>query len=45
MLPGKDIIFQDMDVFNGYLVLSVNKKGVPALCSIDLPVSINHKVC
>ena len=35
---------QDMDIFNGHLVLSVNKKGFPMLCSINLPINFNYKV-
>ncbi|XP_062163021.1 uncharacterized protein LOC133869938 [Alnus glutinosa] len=43
ILPGEDISLQDMDIFNGHLVLSVNKKGFPMFCSIDLPINVNCK--
>jgi hypothetical protein len=33
-----------MDIFNGHLVLFVNKKGFPMFCSIDLPINVNCKV-
>jgi len=35
---------QDMDIYNGHLVLSVNKKGFPMLCSVNLPINFNYKV-
>ncbi|XP_044491388.1 protease 2 isoform X2 [Mangifera indica] len=43
ILPGEDISLQDMDIFNGHLVLSLNKKGVPMLCSISLPMNFDCK--
>ncbi|KAJ6357038.1 hypothetical protein OIU78_005014 [Salix suchowensis] len=41
ILPSEDMSFQDMDIFNGHLVLFVNKKSFPALCSINLPIKFN----
>ncbi|XP_011009418.1 PREDICTED: prolyl endopeptidase-like [Populus euphratica] len=41
ILPSEDMSFQDMDIFNGHLVLFVNKKNFPALCSINLPIKFN----
>ncbi|KAK0574457.1 hypothetical protein LWI29_023950 [Acer saccharum] len=32
-----------MDIFNEHLVLFLNRKGVPMLCSISLPININSK--
>ncbi|KAL5828577.1 hypothetical protein ACOSQ3_018045 [Xanthoceras sorbifolium] len=43
ILPSEDISLQDMDIFNGHLVLFLNKKGVPMFCSISLPININSK--
>lgn len=37
--------FQDMDVFNGHLVLTMTKEGLPMLCSINLPIHPYCKVC
>lgn len=44
ILPGEDISLQDMDIFNGHLVLFVSKKGVPMLCSINLSINFECKV-
>jgi hypothetical protein len=33
-----------MDIFNGHLVLFVNKKSFPALCSVNLPIKFNSVV-
>lgn len=44
ILPDEDMSFQDMDVFNGHLVLSISKKGLPMLCSINLPIDPDCKV-
>ncbi|XP_039059867.1 protease 2 [Hibiscus syriacus] len=41
--PGEDTSLQDMDIFNGHLVLSVNKNGFPMICSIDLPINVDCK--
>lgn len=41
ILPSEDMSFQDMDIFNGHLVLFVNKKSFPALCSVNLPIKFN----
>ncbi|KAL5553798.1 hypothetical protein UlMin_041199 [Ulmus minor] len=43
ILPDEDFTLQDMDIFDGYLVLFLNKKGNPALCSISLPINVNCK--
>lgn len=43
ILPGEDISLQDMDIFNGHLVLFVSKKGVPMLCSINLSINFECK--
>ncbi|KAH9772226.1 prolyl oligopeptidase family protein [Citrus sinensis] len=43
ILPGEDISLQDMDIFDGHLVLFVSKKGVPMLCSIDLSINFECK--
>ncbi|OWM89438.1 hypothetical protein CDL15_Pgr024186 [Punica granatum] len=43
VLPGEDMSFQDMDVFSGYLVLSICKEGLPMLCSISLPFNLDRK--
>ncbi|KAJ4838503.1 hypothetical protein Tsubulata_030463, partial [Turnera subulata] len=44
ILPSEDMSFQDMDVFNGYLVLSINLNGLPMLCSVNLSVEIDCKL-
>ncbi|CAK7326421.1 unnamed protein product [Dovyalis caffra] len=41
ILPSEDMSIQDMDIFNGHLVLLVDKKGLPALCSVNLPIKFN----
>ncbi|XP_020537515.1 dipeptidyl aminopeptidase BI isoform X2 [Jatropha curcas] len=41
ILPSEDMNFQDMDIFSGHLVLFLQKKGFPMLCSINLPVKID----
>ncbi|KAF8074245.1 hypothetical protein N665_1117s0001 [Sinapis alba] len=38
-----DVVIQDMDMFNDYLVLFLSKKGSPMLCSIDMPMKANTK--
>ncbi|XP_064978433.1 uncharacterized protein LOC103996239 isoform X1 [Musa acuminata AAA Group] len=43
VLPGQDISFQDMDIFHGHLVLSIQQKGLPLFCSIDIPMSVNSE--
>ncbi|KAH9707826.1 prolyl oligopeptidase family protein [Citrus sinensis] len=43
ILPGEDISLQDMDIFDGHLVLFVSKKGVPMLCSINLSINFECK--
>nr|XP_018685178.1 PREDICTED: uncharacterized protein LOC103996239 isoform X3 [Musa acuminata subsp. malaccensis] len=43
VLPGQDISFQDMDIFHRHLVLSIQQKGLPLFCSIDIPMSVNSE--
>ncbi|KAK1272661.1 hypothetical protein QJS04_geneDACA016534 [Acorus gramineus] len=43
ILPGQDVTFQDMDIFDGHLVLFLQRCGVPMLCSIDMPIDGNIK--
>ncbi|XP_022881867.1 uncharacterized protein LOC111398932 isoform X4 [Olea europaea var. sylvestris] len=43
IMPGDDIYVEDMDIFNGHLVLFLNKDGSPSICSIDLPIDTNCK--
>ncbi|KAG2322656.1 hypothetical protein Bca4012_057352 [Brassica carinata] len=41
--PDDDVVIQDMDMFNDYLVLFLSKKGSPMICSIDMPIKANTK--
>ncbi|KAF3431635.1 hypothetical protein FNV43_RR26366 [Rhamnella rubrinervis] len=41
ILPTEDFTLQDMDIFYGHLVLFLNKKGNPMLCSINLPITVD----
>ncbi|ONK79368.1 uncharacterized protein A4U43_C01F5650 [Asparagus officinalis] len=41
IVPRGDITFHDMDMFRGNLVLSIDKKGLPSFCSIDMPIVDN----
>ncbi|XP_021912299.1 uncharacterized protein LOC110826029 isoform X3 [Carica papaya] len=41
--PTGDISLQDMDMSDEHLVLFLDKKGFPMLCSIDLPVNVDSK--
>nr|XP_011462973.1 PREDICTED: prolyl endopeptidase-like isoform X1 [Fragaria vesca subsp. vesca] len=43
ILPSEDFTIQDMDMFNGHLVLSLNKKDYSIFCSIDLPMAVDCK--
>ncbi|XP_027362765.1 uncharacterized protein LOC113870370 [Abrus precatorius] len=43
ILPDKDTSLYDMDMFNGHLVLFLNKKGLPLLCSLNFPTEHNFK--
>ncbi|RXH79427.1 hypothetical protein DVH24_040574 [Malus domestica] len=43
ILPNEDLSIQDMDMFDGHLVLSLSKKGFSVLCSINLPVLVDWK--
>lgn len=36
--------FEDMDMFNGHLVLFLEKGGFPAVCSVMMPFFNNCKV-
>ncbi|KAI3467205.1 hypothetical protein Pfo_023868 [Paulownia fortunei] len=36
IMPGEDICLEDMDMFDGHLVLFLNKKGSPSICSINM---------
>ncbi|XP_022725806.1 uncharacterized protein LOC111282119 [Durio zibethinus] len=40
---SKDTILQDMDIFYGHLVLFLNKRGCPMICSVDLPINVDCK--
>ncbi|XP_048228684.1 protease 2 isoform X3 [Ricinus communis] len=44
ILPSEDMNFQDMDIFKGHLVLFLQKKGLPMICSISLPIKVDHKI-
>ncbi|XVE91683.1 hypothetical protein REPUB_Repub01dG0031500 [Reevesia pubescens] len=41
--PIEDTSLQDMDIFDGHLVLFLNKKGFPMICSIALPINVDCK--
>ncbi|XP_058112464.1 uncharacterized protein LOC131255693 [Magnolia sinica] len=41
ILPGQDVIFEDMDVFNGHLVLFLQRKGSPMICSVNMPIAVD----
>ncbi|KAJ4874619.1 Prolyl oligopeptidase family protein [Raphanus sativus] len=41
--PDDDVVIQDMDMFNDYLVFFLSKKGSPMICSIDMPMEANTK--
>ncbi|KAJ1412096.1 Peptidase S9, prolyl oligopeptidase, catalytic domain [Sesbania bispinosa] len=43
ILPDKDMSLCDMDIFNGHLILFLNKKGLPLLCSLNFPIQIDFK--
>nr|XP_017227445.1 PREDICTED: protease 2 isoform X2 [Daucus carota subsp. sativus] len=43
ILPSEDISIHDMDIFNGHLVLFLNKNGSPVICSIKLPIDESFK--
>lgn len=38
ILPSENFSLQDIDIFNGHLVLFLNKNGSPAICSLNLPI-------
>ncbi|KAL0463698.1 UNVERIFIED_CONTAM: Protease 2 [Sesamum latifolium] len=41
IMPGEDTCLEDMDIFNGHLVLFLNKNGSPLMCSIDMPIEFD----
>ncbi|CAN8236042.1 unnamed protein product [Cochlearia groenlandica] len=41
--PDDDVVIQDMDMFNDFIVLFLSKKGLPMICSIDMPIKANTK--
>lgn len=43
ILSTGDTSLLDMDIFNDYLVLCLNKEGTSAMCSIDLPALATGK--
>ncbi|XP_065879706.1 uncharacterized protein [Euphorbia lathyris] len=43
IFPSEDMQFQDMDIFNGHLVIFLQKEGLPMLCSINLPIKVDYK--
>ncbi|XP_068642869.1 uncharacterized protein [Aristolochia californica] len=45
ILPGGDVIFEDMDMFNGHLVLCLQEGGSSSMCSIEMPIVMNGKHC
>ncbi|CAA0825569.1 Prolyl oligopeptidase family protein [Striga hermonthica] len=38
IMPGEDICLEDMDIFHNHLVLLLNRKGTPSICSINMPI-------
>ncbi|KAL8157383.1 hypothetical protein AgCh_002180 [Apium graveolens] len=43
LLPSKDVMILHFDILNEYLVLRVLKDGLPAFCSIKLPIDGSSK--
>ncbi|XP_050372148.1 uncharacterized protein LOC126790059 isoform X1 [Argentina anserina] len=43
ILPSEDFSIQDMDMFDGHLVLFLNRKDYSTFCSIDLPMAVDCK--
>ncbi|GFP95309.1 protease 2 [Phtheirospermum japonicum] len=41
IMPGDDICLEDMDIFHENLVLFLNKKGSPSICSVDMPIGFD----
>ncbi|KAL6573596.1 hypothetical protein OROHE_002055 [Orobanche hederae] len=41
IMPGEDICLEDMDIYHKHLVLFVNIKGSPSMCSINMPIDLN----
>ncbi|KAF4348843.1 hypothetical protein F8388_024368 [Cannabis sativa] len=41
IIPRGGVTIQDMDIFDGYLVLFVDKKGNPAFCSLSFPINVD----
>ncbi|MQM17202.1 hypothetical protein Taro_050170, partial [Colocasia esculenta] len=44
IIPDQDAIIQDMDIFDGHLVLFLQRRNLPALCSIELPIDVDLNV-
>ncbi|XP_078431787.1 prolyl oligopeptidase family protein [Wolffia australiana] len=44
ILPGKSFILQDIDLFDGHLVLFLQKGELPMYCSIEMPIDVNFKM-
>jgi hypothetical protein len=40
-----DVTIEDMDMFDKYLVLVLQKGGIPVICSLPMPLQIDLKVC
>ncbi|XP_047323604.1 protease 2 isoform X2 [Impatiens glandulifera] len=40
---SEDLILQDMDVFNGFLVLSYDINGSSQICSVKMPIDVCNK--
>ncbi|PSR88196.1 Protease [Actinidia chinensis var. chinensis] len=45
ILPSEGSSLQDMDIFNGHLVLFIGEKDSTQICSINLPIDVNCKHC
>ncbi|KAK9676062.1 hypothetical protein RND81_11G051300 [Saponaria officinalis] len=43
VLPSEGTTFQDMDMFDKHLVLSLDKEGSSTMCSINLPIDASCK--
>ncbi|XP_052198728.1 uncharacterized protein LOC127805924 isoform X1 [Diospyros lotus] len=45
ILPSEDFSLRDMDIFNGHLVLFLDKKDSFCICSINMPIDVDFKNC
>ncbi|XP_028085498.1 uncharacterized protein LOC114286512 isoform X1 [Camellia sinensis] len=45
ILPSEDCRLRDMDIFNGHLVLYLDKKDSSLICSINMPIEVDCKKC